>query len=76
MIKPNKLINNMPYYDIEQLAFILNKSKRTVQRIAARKGIEYLRLGRAPYFSPDAVDKFIAKLTVKAKIFINKEVTR
>lgn len=68
-IKPNWLINNRPYYDIVQVAALIERSTRTVQRIAKRNGIEYIRLGRAAYFSPEAVDEFIEKLKVKAKKF-------
>lgn len=75
-IKPNKLINNRPYYDIVQVAALIERTPRTVQRIAKRNGIEYIRLGKSPYFAPEAVDKFIEKLTVKAKKFLNKELTK
>lgn len=75
-IKPKLLLNNKPYFDIQQLAALIQRTPRTVQRIVARNGIEYLRHGRQPYFSPDAVEKYMEKLTVKAKIFINKEVKK
>lgn len=75
-IKPNRLINNRPYYDIVQVAALIGRTTRTVQRIAKRNGIEYIRLGRAPYFAPKDVDEFIEKLKVKAKKFLNKEATR
>lgn len=68
-IKPNRLINNRPYYDIVQVAALIERSTRTVQRIAKRNGIEYIRFGKAAYFSPEAVDEFIEKLKVKAKKF-------
>lgn len=76
IIKPNKLINNKPYYNIGQVAALIGRTTRTVQRIAKMNGIEYIRLGRAPYFAPKDVDEFIEKLKVKAKKFLNKEATR
>lgn len=76
IIKPNTLINNRPYYDIVQVADLIGRSIRTVQRIAKRNGIEYIRMGRAAYFAPEAVDEFIEKLKVKAKKFLNKGLTK
>ena len=76
IIKPNTLINNRPYYDIIQVAALIERSTRTVQRIAKRNGIEYIRIGRAAYFEPKAVDEFIEKLKVKAKKFLNKGLTK
>lgn len=69
-IKPRHLFNNKPYFDSHQLAALIERSPRTVQRIVARNGIEFLRFGRQLYFSQEAVEKFIEKLTIKAKIFI------
>lgn len=75
-IKPNRLINNRPYYDIGQVAALIDRSTRTVQRIAKRNGIEYIRIGKVAYFAPEAVDGFIEKLKVKAKKFFNKGLTK
>ena len=75
-IKPNRLINNRPYYDIVQVAALIERSTRTVQRIAKSNGIEYIRFGKSAYFAPEAVDEFIEKLKVKAKKFLNKGLTK
>lgn len=75
-IKPNRLINNRLYYDIGQVAALIDRSTRTVQRIMNRNGIEYIRIGRAAYVAPEAVDDLIEKLKVKAKKFLNKGLTK
>ena len=72
MIKPNVLINNRPYYDIGTAAQVLNTSVRSVQRIMARKSIQYLRYNRRPFISPESIDEYIDRMTVKAKKFLNK----
>ncbi len=76
MIKPNVLINNRPYYDIGTAAQVLNTSVRSVQRIMARNGIQYMRHNRRPFISPESIDEYIERKTVRAKIFLNKEATR
>lgn len=75
-IKPNRLINNRRYYDIVQVAALFECSTRTVQRIVKCNRIECVQFGREKYFAPEAVDKFIANHTVKAKKFLNKGLTK
>lgn len=67
-IRPTKLINNVAYYTFEQAMLLLGFSKRTLQRKMKRREIQFLKLGRETFFHPDAIDEYLEKQTVKAKI--------
>lgn len=67
-IRPTKLINNKAYYTFGQAMALLDFSKRTLQRKMKRREIQFLNLGRDKFFHPDAIDEYLEKQTVKAKI--------
>lgn len=71
-IKPNHLINNKLYYDLEAAIKLTGRSKRTIQRDMSRRLIQYLDYNRGKFFLPEWIDAYIERHVVMPKKFLKE----
>lgn len=71
-IKPNRLINNRLYYDMDAAIALTGRSKRTLQRDMSRRTIQYVDYGRGKYFLPEWIDAYVERHVVHTKKFLKE----
>ena len=71
-IKPNHLINNRRYYDIDAAVMLTGRSRRTLQREMHKRAIQYLDYGKGKFFLPEWIDDYVERHVVHTKKFLKE----
>jgi excisionase family DNA binding protein len=60
-------MEGQPFYDVRQLAALLNVNKMTIYRLVERGDLRAYRIGRALRFRPSEVEEFLANQQTDAE---------
>jgi putative molybdopterin biosynthesis protein len=60
-------MEGQPFYDVRQLADLLNVNKMTIYRLVERGDLRAYRIGRALRFRPSEVEEFLANQQTDAE---------
>jgi putative molybdopterin biosynthesis protein len=60
-------MEGQPFYDVRQLADLLNVNKMTIYRLVERGDLRAYRIGRALRFRPSDVEVFLANQQTDAE---------